>query len=154
MIVSGEMTVASPREELWAVLSDPARLAQALPGVGEVSIEDERRFSAVAHPFTALGETRVAMDFEIVEQRPGEFVRIDGSGHAGENLIAVSVALELKAAGRRRRRAGERRSCCVACWPRYSSAGPASCCANRSSRCSRPAGDQRVRQRELRCPAD
>jgi hypothetical protein len=99
MIVSGEMTLASPREELWAVLSDPARLAQALPGVGDVGIEDERRFSAVAHPFTALGETRVAMDFEIVEQRPGEFVRIDGSGHAGENLIAVSVALELRAAG-------------------------------------------------------
>jgi uncharacterized protein len=103
MIVSGEMTLASPREELWAVLADPARLAQALPGVGDVSIEDERHFSAVAHPVTALGETRVAMDFEIVEQRPGEFVRIDGSGHAGENLIDLSVALELTTAGEQTR---------------------------------------------------
>ncbi len=95
MIVSGEMTVAAAREELWAVLSDPERLAQALPGVGEVAVEDETHFSAVAHPITALGETRVAMEFEITEARPGEFVRIAGSGSSGENLIALSIALTL-----------------------------------------------------------
>jgi carbon monoxide dehydrogenase subunit G len=103
MIVSGEMTLASPPPELWAVLSDPARLAQALPGVGEVSVEDDRRFSAVAHPVTALGETRVAMDFEIVEQRPGEFVRIAGLGSSGENLVSLSIALELQPAGEQTR---------------------------------------------------
>jgi carbon monoxide dehydrogenase subunit G len=99
MIVSGQMTVASPREELWAVLSDPGRLAQALPGVGDVSVQDERHFSAVAHPFTALGETRVALDFEIVEARPGEFVRIAACGRSGENLLQLSIALELASAG-------------------------------------------------------
>jgi len=76
MIVSGEMSVAVGREELWAVLSDPQRLAQALPGVSDVTIEDEQHFSAVAHPFTALGETPVALEFEIVEVRAGEFVAI------------------------------------------------------------------------------
>src|SRR5208283_690373 len=65
MIVSGQASLAAGREELWAVLADPGRLAQTLPHVSEVSIEDEHRFSAVAHPFTALGETRVAMEFEV-----------------------------------------------------------------------------------------
>ncbi len=95
MIVKGQSTVAAGPQELWAVLSDPARLAEALPGVGEVSIEDERRFSAVAHPLTALGATRVALEFEIVEQRTNELVRIIGTGSAGENLLALSVTLEL-----------------------------------------------------------
>jgi carbon monoxide dehydrogenase subunit G len=95
MILRGQTNVAVAREELWAVLCDPGRLAQALPGVGEFSIEDEHHFSAVAHPVTALGETRVAMEFEIAEQRPGEHVRIVGSGHSGENLLELSIELEL-----------------------------------------------------------
>jgi carbon monoxide dehydrogenase subunit G len=78
-----------------AVLSDPARLAETLPGVGDVTIEDECHFSAVAHPITAVGETRVAMDFEIVEQRPSEHVRISGLGSAGENQLQPSIALDL-----------------------------------------------------------
>jgi len=99
MIVCGQASLAAPREELWAVLADPARLAQTLPDVSDVSIEDEHRFSAVAHPVTALGETRVAMEFEVAEQRHGEYVRIVGTGSSGENLVAVEIALELASEG-------------------------------------------------------
>jgi carbon monoxide dehydrogenase subunit G len=99
MIVSGSRIVAAPRDALWAVLSDPARLAETLPGVGDVSIEDEHHFSAVAHPVTALGATRLAIDFEIVEQRPSEHVRISGLGSAGENQLQLMVALDLAADG-------------------------------------------------------
>ena len=101
MIVSGQASVPAPREQLWAVLSDPAALAQALPGVDQISIEDDHRFSAIARPVTALGETSVALDFEIVEQRPGEYVRIVASGRSGENLLALSIALELADDGER-----------------------------------------------------
>jgi carbon monoxide dehydrogenase subunit G len=99
MIVSGQTSLAAPREALWAVLADPGRLAQTLPHVSDISVEDEHRFSAVAHPVTALGETRVAMAFEVAEQRPGEYVRIVGSGSSGENLLALDVALELSSDG-------------------------------------------------------
>jgi carbon monoxide dehydrogenase subunit G len=95
MIVSGQVSLAAAREELWAVLADPGRLAQTLPEVSDVSVQDEHRFSAVAHPVTALGETRVAMEFEVTEQRLGEYVRIVGSGSSGENLVAVDISLEL-----------------------------------------------------------
>jgi uncharacterized protein len=95
MIVSGQTTLAAAPSELWAVLRDPARLAATLPGVTDVSVWDEHRFSAVAHPVTALGETRVALEFEIAEQRPGEHVRIVGSGSSGENLVALTITLDL-----------------------------------------------------------
>jgi uncharacterized protein len=99
MIISGSQTVAAPRDALWAVLSDPARLAETLPGVGDVSVEDERHFSAVVRPITALGATRVAIDFEIVEQRPSEYVRISGLGSAGENQLQLSIDLDLASDG-------------------------------------------------------
>jgi carbon monoxide dehydrogenase subunit G len=35
------------------------------------------------------------MDFEIVEQRPSEHVRISGLGSAGENQLQLSIALDL-----------------------------------------------------------
>ena len=95
MIVRGETTVPVARAVLWAVLSDPTLLATALPDADEVSIEDDRHFSAIAWPTTGLGRTRVVMSFEIVEQRVNEFVRIHGAGTAGENLAELSVALEL-----------------------------------------------------------
>jgi len=99
MIVVGSSVVAAPREALWEVLSDPARLAEALPGVEAVSVDDERRFSAVARPRTALGETRLALDFEILEQRPSKYVAISASGSAGEGLVAFTIELTLAEAG-------------------------------------------------------
>jgi carbon monoxide dehydrogenase subunit G len=99
MIVEGSSRVDAPREQLWALLSDPARLADALPGVESVDVESAQRFSALARPSTALGETRIAMDFEITDQRPGEYVRISGSGYAGESLVSFVIELELADAG-------------------------------------------------------
>jgi carbon monoxide dehydrogenase subunit G len=99
MIVTGSRSVAAPRELLWQVLSDPARLADALPGVDGVSLDGDSRFSALARPRTALGETRMEMDFEIAEQRPSDYVRISGSGFAGESLISLTIELELADGG-------------------------------------------------------
>jgi carbon monoxide dehydrogenase subunit G len=99
MIIVGSRTVAAPREGLWEVLSDPARLAQSLPGVEAVSVDDERHFSAVARPRTALGETRLALEFEILEQRASEYVRIGAGGSAGEGLVAFTIELSLEQQG-------------------------------------------------------
>lgn len=101
MIVEGSASVAAPCERLWAVLSDPAALAGALPRVEAVSVEDSSRFSALARPRTALGETPVAMDFEVADQRPPEHVRISGSGRAGESLVTFQLDLDLSGDGER-----------------------------------------------------
>jgi carbon monoxide dehydrogenase subunit G len=93
--VSGSSSVPAERERLWEVLSDPAGLAATLPGVDDVFVEDSTHFSARARPATALGETRIQMDFEILEERRGEYVRITGSGRAGENRVELNIELEL-----------------------------------------------------------
>jgi carbon monoxide dehydrogenase subunit G len=101
MIARGFTVVPAAREVLWPVLSDPVRLAAALPDADEVSVEDDRHFSAIASLTTGLGRTRIVMSFEIVEERASEFVRIHGSGTVGENRVELSVALDLDGSGDR-----------------------------------------------------
>jgi carbon monoxide dehydrogenase subunit G len=84
-----------PPAELWAVLSDPARLGDALPHVDTVDVRDDANFSATVRVGTGLGQTPLRMEFEIADRREGEHVRIVGTGTAGENEVWMSVSLDL-----------------------------------------------------------
>lgn len=95
MNVSGRSTVPMPAAELWAVLSDPARLGDALPHVDTVDVRDDANFSATVRVGTGLGQTPLRMEFEIADRREGEHVRIVGTGTAGENEVWMSVSLDL-----------------------------------------------------------
>jgi uncharacterized protein len=99
MKVSGRTTVAMPAAELWAALSDPVRLGEAMPHVDSVDSHGDGSFSALARPRTGLGETPLRMDFEIADRREGEHVRIVGEGSAGENLVKLAVDLILAPSG-------------------------------------------------------
>ena len=57
MNVSGRSTVPMPVSELWAALSDPARLGDALPHVDTVDVRDDANFSATLRASTGLGQT-------------------------------------------------------------------------------------------------
>jgi hypothetical protein len=92
MIVSGRTVVPVAVPELWAALSDPARLGQALPHVDTVDVRDDGSFSAIARPRTGLGDTPLRMEFEIADRREGEHVRIVGSGLAGENTVSLNTS--------------------------------------------------------------
>jgi carbon monoxide dehydrogenase subunit G len=95
MIVSGRAVVPLAVPELWAALSDPARLGQALPHVDTVDVRDDGSFSAIARPRTGLGDTPLRMEFEIADRREGEHVRIVGAGLAGENTVSLNIELDL-----------------------------------------------------------
>jgi carbon monoxide dehydrogenase subunit G len=95
VIVTGSCEVAAPAAELWAALSDPARLGDALPGVDAVDVEDDRRFNALVRPATGLGQTPFAMSFQIAERREPEHVRVEGSGAAGDHQVVLTAELDL-----------------------------------------------------------
>src|SRR5262245_42939921 len=60
--VSGTTAVPMAAADLWAALSDPARLGEALPHVDGVETHSADEFSAWARPRTGLGETPLRMD--------------------------------------------------------------------------------------------
>jgi carbon monoxide dehydrogenase subunit G len=99
VIVSGSTTVPMAAPQLWASLSDPERLGNALPHVDGVDTHGDGSFSAWARPRTALGETPLRMDFQIADRREGEYVRIVSEGTTGENFVKLSVELNLSPDG-------------------------------------------------------
>ena len=46
MNVSGERTFNAPRADVWAVLNDPAQMANLMPGVESFEVENERHWMA------------------------------------------------------------------------------------------------------------
>src|SRR3954468_9064975 len=78
---------------LWAALSDPQRLGEALPEVGPVDVASPDAFSATALPATNLGVTPLALAVRITERDEPRRVRIVGEGVGGEQKVAFDVVL-------------------------------------------------------------
>jgi carbon monoxide dehydrogenase subunit G len=97
MNVSGRAVVPMPASELWAALSDPSHLGEALPHVDVVDVHGDGSFSATFRVPTGLGQTPLRMDFEIADRRDGEHVQVVGSGVVGENQVWMSIGLDLSA---------------------------------------------------------
>lgn len=98
MHVEGTHQSKAPAGALWGALSDPERLAAALPDVGLVEVESPERFSAYVRPSSALGITPLQLDVRILERAEPERVRIAGDGAAGEHRVSFDVTLRLTAA--------------------------------------------------------
>jgi carbon monoxide dehydrogenase subunit G len=93
--VEGSYRSAAPADALWDALSDPERLAAALPDVDSVEVESAERFSAYVRPRTGLGITPLQLDVRITELVEPASVRILGDGAAGEHRVSFDVRLVL-----------------------------------------------------------
>jgi len=99
MRIEGSRHVAAGVPALWAALSDPRRLGDALPDVEHVGVDGEDRFSVLLRPATGLGVTPLAMDFHVAERDEPRRVRITGAGRGAEHAVLVDVELSVSADG-------------------------------------------------------
>lgn len=95
MRVSGMERVDLPAAEVFARLSDPERLGEALPAVQSVDAEGPDRFTAAFRPTTGLGVTPMRMTFEVTERQEPQRLRVVGDGGAAEYAVRVDAAFEL-----------------------------------------------------------
>ena len=76
MKVEGTKEFDAPRELVWEVLNDPARMAKLLPGVESFEVIDERHWTANVKVPLGLGGLKLKMNFEKLDERPPEFARL------------------------------------------------------------------------------
>ncbi|HEY8583044.1 MAG TPA: SRPBCC family protein [Capillimicrobium sp.] len=95
MRIESSYTSSAPADELWAALSDPERLGEALPGVTYVDVESPERFSATVRPATTVGITPLDLTVEVREREEGRRVRLVGDGAGGEHRVTFDVTLSL-----------------------------------------------------------
>jgi carbon monoxide dehydrogenase subunit G len=97
MNVSGERTLAAPREAVWSVLNDPASMAKTMPGVESFDVHDEKRWTANVKIPLGLGGLKMKVDMNKVEEREPEHAALDIKGHGVGAMLSMRTSFDLEA---------------------------------------------------------
>ena len=99
MKLEGTKEFAAPREVVWSVLDDPAKLARTMPGVESFEIQDERHWSAKVKVPLGLGGLKMSIAFEKLEDRPPEFSSLNAKGQGVGALMNMTTSFTLSGEG-------------------------------------------------------
>jgi len=93
--VEGTRTFAAPRETVWEVLNDPARMAKAMPGVESFDVQDDTHWTANVKIPLGLGGLSMSIEFEKTEERRPEFAEISAKGDGVGAIMSMVTAFHL-----------------------------------------------------------
>jgi carbon monoxide dehydrogenase subunit G len=99
MKVEGTRVFEAPREQVWAVLMDPARLAGLLPGIQTFEIEDERHWSAKVKVPLGLGSLALGFKFEKTLEDPPEHAALSAKGKGVGAVVSMETRFRLRGDG-------------------------------------------------------
>jgi len=99
MKVDGEREFRVPREILWDVLNDPAKMADLMPGVQSFTIKDERNWTATVKVPLGLGSLAMTIDFEQTEVRPLEYSSLHAKGNGVGAIMDMQTSFALEPVG-------------------------------------------------------
>ena len=99
MKVSGERTFDVPRQIVWEVLNDPARLANTIPGVESFEVQDERNWHAQCNIPLGLGSLKMRIRFEKTEERPPEYASLKAKGDGVGAIMSMQTQFQLSSSG-------------------------------------------------------
>ncbi len=97
-----EMTIAAPREKVWAFLWDLPRLAACVPGCHEARVvEEARRYAATVRERVGPIKVEFPLEIEVLETRPPEHMRGRAVGRDPkvDGLVKIELDLRLVDAG-------------------------------------------------------
>ena len=98
MKVQGTKELAAPRQRVWAVLNDPARMARLMPGVESFDVLDDRRWRANVKIPLGFGGLRMSIDMEKTDEREPEFARLHAKGNGLGAILDMRTSFELSEA--------------------------------------------------------
>ena len=99
MNVSGERTLAAPRQAVWGVLNDPAAMAKTMPGVESFDVHDEQRWTANVKIPLGLGGLKMKIDMDKTEERDLEYAAMHIKGQGVGAMMNMVTKFELSDAG-------------------------------------------------------
>ncbi len=99
MKVEGVKEFDAPREIVWSVLNDPAKLAKTMPGVESFEIENDRVWSAKVKIPLGLGGLKMSIRFEKAEERAPEFASLNVRGQGVGAMMNMTTSFALSEAG-------------------------------------------------------
>ena len=99
MKLEGTKEFEAPREVVWGVINDPAKMANTMPGVESFDIADDKHWSAKVKVPLGLGGLKMSIQFEKLEERPQEFASLNAKGTGVGALMNMTTSFTLSDAG-------------------------------------------------------
>jgi carbon monoxide dehydrogenase subunit G len=96
--VEGTKHFEAPREKVWEVLNDPARLAKTMPGVQSFDVEDDKHWKANVVIPLGLGGLKMSINFEKTEERKPDYAALHAEGTGVAALLKMDTQFELSEA--------------------------------------------------------
>ncbi len=95
MKVEGTRHFDAPRDKVWEVLNDPARLAKTMPGVQSFDVEDDRHWKANVVIPLGLGGLKMSINFEKTDERKPDYARLHAKGTGVGAMLNMDTQFEL-----------------------------------------------------------
>jgi len=95
MKVEGTKHFEAPREKVWEVLNDPARLAKTMPGVQSFDVQDDKHWKANVVIPLGLGGLKMSINFEKTEERKPDYAHLHAEGAGVAALLKMDTRFEL-----------------------------------------------------------
>ena len=99
MKLEGTRSFEAPRQAVWEVLNDPARMAKTMPGVESFDVQDDRHWTANVKIPLGLGVLPLSIGFEKTEERPIEYARLRAKGTGVGAIMSMETGFHLSEAG-------------------------------------------------------
>ena len=99
MKLAGQYTLPAPPEKVWALLTDPVRLAKLLPGCERLDPDGPDRFKAAVKFGIAAISGKYAGTLEFAEKKPPNSMRMKLSGKGLPGFVDGTGHVELSENG-------------------------------------------------------
>jgi carbon monoxide dehydrogenase subunit G len=97
--VEGTKRFEAPRDIVWEVLNDPARMAKTMPGVQGFEVQDDKHWKANVVIPLGLGGLKMSINFEKTEERKPDFARLHAKGTGVGAMLSMDTQFELSESG-------------------------------------------------------
>jgi carbon monoxide dehydrogenase subunit G len=97
--LEGTKEFDAPREVVWSVINDPAKMANTMPGVSSFEITDDTHWNAKVKVPLGLGGLKMSIAFTKLEERPLEFASLNAKGTGVGALMNMTTSFTLSGDG-------------------------------------------------------
>lgn len=99
MRLEGHFTVNGPREQVYAFLTDPARVSRFMPDVQEVTIDDADHFTVKAKVGISHIKGTMVMKLAIADRNPPIGTTVTGKGSGLASVVDMVTSFQLEEVG-------------------------------------------------------
>lgn len=96
MHIEGKYVLATPRDKVWAFISDPEKIAHCLPDLQSLEVKDSKSFSVAVKVGISFVRGNFKFDFTLLDQKPPSHSSFEAMGKGAGVSVRLNATIDLK----------------------------------------------------------